>query len=408
MVSLTVMAATMTVLLKATSGQQDQARYNRTVDRYNTIKEAILNVSNVNGVPMVGGFVADMGRLPRKIHELLERQWCPSNFADPICSGNLKLLPAWSLYSICADGSTPTGSPLVCANNALLWVTLGGGWRGPYVQTSQNPIHTDNAGCADAFADGWGNVECGESYPDKRHNYGWYFNDNTIASFNPAIDNPQCGTGVTSNPGCLTIYSYGNGCYKDDTICKGSLDAQGNSLPDTMDFSFPPPALMTYDATTKYANLPNDLTVTPNHLLPAPMFKPTDWQAIIGGANNFTSVQVLMMPNVCTSITTPACTNLPHPVCLNLYHVVDGVIEVDSFVGNIVDNGLAKSVPFSPANGGSVSIPLGNAAISIHEAVNPSLICNTANGTNTPTYPVAGRQAVPVKILPGQIPSFVW
>lgn len=409
MVVLTIMAVTMTVLLKASSGQQDQARYSQTVERYNRIKKAIIDVSNVNGVPVVGGFVADMGRLPKNIHELLEAQWCMNNISASQANCDVPHnAPLWGLKTICQDGAPS------CSDSQKLQVSLSVGWHGPYLQISQNPSHVDAySNGSDAFTDGWGN----EGYnpegagTDPRHNYGWYFNNNasTHPYYNPLCD--PSGNAVDAGT-CLTLLSYGDGCFKDSALCKGT-----SAAPDAMDFTYPaspsPQSVgLAYDANSGLAITPDPNQATQYGLtvpagsqpsLPPPLIKPDDWLVGVGGANGFPSVQVSILPKTCTPTT---CSS--KIICLNIYHIVDANIVVDSFNGAIIEDGtLARqTVTFSPASGSAVHIPVGNAAISIHDGQ-----CTSNNGTTGGVYPVTNPaivRYVPVKILPGQQPSFVW
>jgi prepilin-type N-terminal cleavage/methylation domain-containing protein len=415
MVVLTIMAVTMTVLLKATSGQQDQVRYNRTVERYNMIKQAILDVSNVNGVPVISGFAADMGRLPRNIHELMAERFCRGDVAgtteETCTSGGMTDASPWELKTICSGGLKPAGTPPVCATATEIQVSLNGGWHGPYLQTSQNPSHVDGNNCADAFTDGWGSMgfvrnsnrnACppyDDGYPDKRHNYGWYFNTN----INPTeIFNPLCNSPVGAG-GCVTVFSYGNGCYKEVDLCKGT-----DVAPDIFDFTYPLSTSL-YDATQKNAITPNSAQTTEFGLssptgvqpaLPPPLIRPDDW--LVNLVN--TGAGVLVASKSCKAGSD--CTGTLSPLCLNIYYLKDSnlspVMAVVSGNGSIPEDGMVHSVPFVFLAGNA--IPVGNAAISVHTGP-----CTSTNGTTTSTYPVdIIRPAVPVKILPGQVPSFVW
>ncbi len=160
MMGLTIMAVVGTVMLKSMSGLQDQSRYNQTVERVNQIKQAIVNVQTINGVPVVTGFVADMGRLPYCLEELLDGT-CPANtkwltdiagsvIGNCITSGTSSQIT----YSNCTS-PTPAGkwSPQPLSPQPILTtstISLNTGWNGPYIQTSNDP--TTNY----AFSDGWG------------------------------------------------------------------------------------------------------------------------------------------------------------------------------------------------------------------------------------------------------------
>jgi prepilin-type N-terminal cleavage/methylation domain-containing protein len=107
---------------------QGVQRQEVTEKRWDEIRKAIIGDTSrtLNGEPMLSGYVADMGRLPANLNELLE----------------LGDQPAWAelpLYDAIA-GCTP--SP--CSR-----LTLGAGWRGPYLYT----------GGSKYFKDGWSSAE---------------------------------------------------------------------------------------------------------------------------------------------------------------------------------------------------------------------------------------------------------
>ena len=114
-VTLLILGMLTTVAIQSTGGLQNQARFEQTQNRLQTIREAILGDprKTVNGQAVASGFVADMGRLPNDLRELLDGTGLPAYAIDPL-----------------------TG--------------LGYGWRGPYLLSSQNPADPD------AFTDGWG------------------------------------------------------------------------------------------------------------------------------------------------------------------------------------------------------------------------------------------------------------
>lgn len=167
MVALLVMAVTMTVLLKSASGLQDQSRHNQTVERVHTLRTAILHSATLQGSPVLNGFVADMGRLPDNLRELLERRCDDPARCPPWASGR------------CLDAG---GNPLAyytvqdCKAQAAAnqWLDhpggLGVGWRGPYIQPGRSARQSD------AYADGWGKT----SFLDAR--YGGAYADQTACT----------------------------------------------------------------------------------------------------------------------------------------------------------------------------------------------------------------------------------
>lgn len=120
--------------LMLTENVEDQARYDETKRRMELVRRAIVGdtARSINGSAEIGGFAADMGRLPDCLAELL----APFDCADPA-----NPLPLWS-----ED-----------ANSGL-----AAGWRGPYVQALP-----DFDG-ARRLPDAYGNDDGGP-------NFGWGF-----------------------------------------------------------------------------------------------------------------------------------------------------------------------------------------------------------------------------------------
>lgn len=138
-----LMAVTTTLL---TTGVDDQAKYDDTQRRLAMIKRAIVGdaTRTINGEPEISGFVADMGRLPACIRELVDGKCVDSDPTPPL----------WALDV--ASG---------------LWA----GWRGPYL----------DAGTSSVFRDGWGNKNVlasidptateAEIADEDARNFGWQF-----------------------------------------------------------------------------------------------------------------------------------------------------------------------------------------------------------------------------------------
>lgn len=105
-----------------TEGSDDQARYDDTKNRLLAIKRAIIGDTSrtINGEPEISGFVADMGRMPLSVQELLE---------------NVSGVATWGSDSLSITGAT---------------VTLENGWRGPYLDYL--PTRSGTA----VYLDGWG------------------------------------------------------------------------------------------------------------------------------------------------------------------------------------------------------------------------------------------------------------
>lgn len=141
-VVLLILISLATIAIRSTAGLQDQARWEQTKNRYAEIKKAIIGDPKliINGQPDISGFVADMGRLPACIQELLAEGYCPKN-------------------TFCDQTACNTDTP-------DSWVASGYNWKGPYLISSE--LATD----ADAFSDGWGRTAAG--------NYGWSITFDTI------------------------------------------------------------------------------------------------------------------------------------------------------------------------------------------------------------------------------------
>jgi prepilin-type N-terminal cleavage/methylation domain-containing protein len=154
--------------LMLTEGVEDQAKYDETKRRMEMMRRAIVGdpTRTVNGGPEISGFVADMGRLPGCVAELLESgpeklpATDPRTFSSP-CNATVTVTE----WHIDAD----TG--------------IASGWRGPYLQ-----VMPDRDG-ARRFRDGYGN-------DDNSENFGWNYSaaDSVVrvqsAGMNGAFDGP--------------------------------------------------------------------------------------------------------------------------------------------------------------------------------------------------------------------------
>lgn len=182
-VVLLILITLSTVAVRATSGLKDQVRWEQTRDRYQAIKNAIIGDPDlvINGQPDINGFVADMGRLPRNIHELLEEDFC---FTDRTLDVGTCAPADWRNQT----NRTPPSA-----------TSLGYGWNGPYLDT------ITQAKEADSITDGWGREA--QSVADQ--DYGWVL----CLGDAPDFDNPSttCFASAPSTSGTnqLAIKSYG-------------------------------------------------------------------------------------------------------------------------------------------------------------------------------------------------------
>lgn len=161
LIELTVVLLLMTLMasvaVRETSELGFQTRYELTKDRLDMVKQAILGNPRqiINGQQAVSGFVADMGRLPNSLRELLQRSGDCSDDAGDVSQVECLNLATPGIWTDSAWNDNP-----VTRQHADS--TLQYGWHGPYLNVSGHPA--DN----DAFSDGWGNVA-------NDNNYGWNF-----------------------------------------------------------------------------------------------------------------------------------------------------------------------------------------------------------------------------------------
>lgn len=158
---LVALMASATLLL--TEGVEDQAKYDETQRRMQTIRHAIVGdaTRTINGEPAISGFVADMGRLPECLNELLEARNCADD-------EDLNL-----------SAETSGG----------FWA----GWNGPYLQVlpeRDGGLH---------LRDGYGNVN-----PDSAldfENSGWFFLQNleSVELSSDGFDQNENNDDITDN-----------------------------------------------------------------------------------------------------------------------------------------------------------------------------------------------------------------
>ena len=134
-----ILSAIAMVALDSLQTDTNQVRHEDTRARLSLIRDAIIGPREIgaNGQPVVAGFVADVGRLPQCLAELVDIDANCDDGTNP----DLASPPEWQL-----DGAT----------------NLYAGWRGPYLN-----VVREISGLV-AFRDGWGNDVA--ALP---RNYGW-------------------------------------------------------------------------------------------------------------------------------------------------------------------------------------------------------------------------------------------
>ena len=139
----------------------DWRRQLETEKRWDAIRKAIIGEPNVslNGSPYVAGYVADMGRLPLSISELMEsnvRFDSDEDFLDDTLCGfdhdnNAATADINIQQPLFAEVAIPnytvTAPPTDYTN------TVSGGWRGPYLYTAGSSF----------YGDGWFNQNTGDA-----------------------------------------------------------------------------------------------------------------------------------------------------------------------------------------------------------------------------------------------------
>lgn len=135
-VVLAILAVVTAIAVASVETAQDQARYEATQRGLEQIREAVLGSPDArgpDGTPVLGGFVSDMGRLPKTVDE-----------SGVLTLGEL-LAPTGAIF----DLRPATAANGVSGVDEDPEVLVPGGWRGPYLRLSLG---------ASTIADGWGNT----------------------------------------------------------------------------------------------------------------------------------------------------------------------------------------------------------------------------------------------------------
>lgn len=146
----TILSAVAWMSLGVVNNNADQARFEDTRNRLQTIRRAIIGDTSrtVNGQPELRGYVADMGMLPVKLQALVAQDYCDdlpqyTNTADCTGGGGTWVTQAASSYDP-DSGLRP-------------------GWSGPYL-----PVDGLASSKGPRFHDGWGN-------DDGKGDFGWVY-----------------------------------------------------------------------------------------------------------------------------------------------------------------------------------------------------------------------------------------
>jgi prepilin-type N-terminal cleavage/methylation domain-containing protein len=166
-----------------TGGVEDQSKYDETKRRMELIKRAIVGdpTRTVNGGPEISGFVADMGRLPGCIAELL-------------MPGADKAAGPPKIYNSPCDGTTEIAEWHMDVTTGL-WL----GWRGPYLDVMPESTLDASTNSYLAFRDGYGTA--GNAAAD----YGWLFGTHS------AVDGTACASAgaAQTTSGVIALQSCG-------------------------------------------------------------------------------------------------------------------------------------------------------------------------------------------------------
>ena len=271
---ITLMAS---VAVRETAELGFQTRYEQTKDRLEMIRQAILGNPRqiINGQQAVSGFVADMGRLPDNLHELIHingycfgaRGWNNKVDCEDVGKGN----STWK--TLCTDNNYTDQNS--CETNNATWLgrkifghcfdnvnallafddettclaTVGnvwkpmfyGGWNGPYLNISGNPDD------ADALTDGWGNQATLATY----QSYGWTFpqSDAFNQSYGWSFFTLDTLTGNTQDSPYLVIQSLGKNQQRDNAI-PANTDYENDFPPNINRFGvdyYPNPVVLRQD-----------------------------------------------------------------------------------------------------------------------------------------------------------------
>lgn len=199
LIVLGLMATAAVLALSSVGNRDNQNRFEETRNKLNVIRKAIVGEPLViNGQLNVNGFVADMGRLPLSLNELMV---APTD-CDPVTAGN----------QTC---------PWAFDEDYEFWR----GWHGPYI----NAIGAD-------YRDGWGNVAdtagvTASTFDDAPENNGWDWDGATVTGA-LAITSVGLDRDVASDPAPASEDApYGTSSLQTTTIAATEFSVQLPSAP---------------------------------------------------------------------------------------------------------------------------------------------------------------------------------
>ncbi|OUS30919.1 hypothetical protein A9Q99_05275 [Gammaproteobacteria bacterium 45_16_T64] len=175
LIVLGLMATAATLALSTVGNNNNQNRFNETRGKLEKLRDAIAGeTKTINGQTIINGFVADMGRLPFNVNELLA--------APADCDHNNILLFGDAIASTIDSDDDSDNAIDPCPWGYDADVEMWHGWNGPYVLS----IRED-------YRDGWGNDD--DDDPDDtnetrfNNGWGWELENGNLTITSAGLDN---------------------------------------------------------------------------------------------------------------------------------------------------------------------------------------------------------------------------
>jgi len=269
---LIILAILATAALNMVEVQVDQTRFESSQRSIENVSDAIAAMSTDGRVSVASGFLPDMGRLPRAFSETTEEGVDILSLRE-LWDGVTTGLPAYSLVpavatSILDHGSDDGDGDTISADSE---VSLGTGWRGPYLQM---PVGGDE------LRDGWGNHL--RSFP------GVTYSPLVDPDTYPHLIRVDDATGnevhiINAGESVFGVRSLGRDDRDDGNFLPGSYDRDLPAIPASgSNLSLNPSMLeasvsgIVYVSTAEHGNdVDSDLVVVQIYY-PNPNFDPTD------------------------------------------------------------------------------------------------------------------------------------